>query len=187
MVNAKMNADEVLAFWLQAGPAKWFTRDHAFDQAIRDGFEALHMRASRGELDDWAKTADGALALLILIDQFPRNLYRGSGHAFATDPLALATARQAIECGFDSQVEPQLRVFFYLPYEHSERIEDQDRSVALCERHRDATGDEDTLKWALLHREIIRRFGRFPHRNTCLGRITTAEEQAFLEDGGFAG
>ena len=162
MVNAKMNADEVLAFWLQAGPAKWFAKDEVFDQAIRDGFEALHMRASRGELDDWAKTGEGALALLIVLDQFPRNLYRGSAHAFATDPLALTAARRAIEARFDGKVEPQLRVFFYLPYQHSERIEDQDRSIALCERHRDATGDEDTLKWAHLHREIIQRFGRFP-------------------------
>ena len=187
MVNAEMTADDVLAFWLHAGPAKWFTRDDAFDQAIRDGFEAQHMRASRGELADWAATAEGALALLVLLDQFPRNLYRGSAHAFATDPLAFATAQRAIERDFDGQVEPQLRVFFYLPYEHSERIEDQDRSVALCEGHRDATGDEDTLKWAHLHRDIIRRFGRFPHRNKCLGRVATPEEQAFLDGGGFAG
>ncbi len=182
-----MTSEEVLAFWLRAGPAKWFAKDDAFDQAIRDGFAPLHIQASRGELAHWGETAEGALALLILLDQFPRNLYRGSAHAFATDPLAVATAARAIDRGFDRQVEPQLQPFFYLPYEHSERMADQDRGIVLCEARRDATGDEDTLKWAHLHRDIIQRFGRFPHRNKCLGRVTAPEEQAFLDGGGFAG
>ena len=187
MVNPNMTADDVLAFWLQAGPKKWFAKDETFDGSIRDGFETLHLQASRGELADWAETAPGALGLLLLLDQFPRNLYRGSAHAFATDPLALATAQGAMERGFDQEVAPALRPFFYLPYEHSERMADQDRSIALCEKHRDATGDADTLKWAHLHRDIIQRFGRFPHRNRCLGRVTTPEEQAFLDGGGFSG
>ena len=182
-----MNASDVIAFWVEAGPKRWFAKDDAFDRAIRDRFEALHLQASRGELGSWGDTAEGTLALLILVDQFPRNLYRGSAHAFATDPLALAAAQRAIERGFHLQAAPELRPFFFLPFEHSERIEDQDRSIGLCEAHRDATGDADTLKWAHLHRDIIVRFGRFPHRNKCLGRITTPEEQAFLDGGGFAG
>ena len=182
-----MHSSDVVAFWVEAGPKRWFAKDDAFDRAIRDRFEALHVQASRGELASWGETAEGALALLILVDQFPRNLYRGSAHAFATDPLAHATAERAIERGFHLQSAPELRPFFFLPFEHSERITDQDRSIGLCEAHHDATGDADTLKWAHVHRDIIVRFGRFPHRNKCLGRITTPEEQAFLDKGGFAG
>jgi uncharacterized protein (DUF924 family) len=182
-----MTAKDVVAFWTEAGPAKWFAKDDAFDQAIRERFEGLHMRASRGGLGGWAATAEGTLALLILLDQFPRNLYRGSAHAFATDPLACAIARPAVEQGFHLKAPAELRPFFFLPFEHSERIEDQDRSIVLCEAHRDAAGDADTLRWAHLHRDIIVRFGRFPHRNKCLGRVTTPEEQAFLDGGGFAG
>lgn len=178
---------DVVAFWIEAGPKKWFAKDEAFDRAIRERFEALHMRASQGDLAEWVDTPDGALALLIVLDQFPRNLYRRSAHAFATDPLALATAKRAIEAGFHQKVAPELRPFFFLPFEHSERIEDQDRSIALCEAHRDSTGDADTLKWAHLHRDIIVRFGRFPHRNAAFGRITTPEEQGFLDGGGFSG
>ena len=178
---------DVIAFWREAGPRKWFAKDDAFDGSIRERFEALHMRASRGELADWAETAEGALALLILLDQFPRNLYRGSAHAFATDPLAYSVARRAIERGFDRESPAEFRPFFYLPFEHSERLEDQDRSIELCAALRDEAGDKSTYDWAVIHRDIIRRFGRFPHRNKCLGRITTADEQAFLDEGGFAG
>ena len=182
-----MTANDVVAFWREAGPKKWFAKDDAFDKAIRDGFEALHLQASRGELQNWAETAEGALALLILLDQFPRNLYRGSAHAFATDPLALGVARRAVDAGLDQQLAAEFRPFFYLPFEHAERIEDQDRSIELCERHRDTSGDADTLRWAVVHRDIIVRFGRFPHRNKCLGRTATPEEQAFLDGGGFSG
>ncbi|MFC3079829.1 DUF924 family protein [Phenylobacterium terrae] len=178
---------DILSFWRSAGPAKWFARNPAFDQAIQLRFEPVHHAAARGEYDDWAKTADGALALLILLDQFPRNLYRGSAHAFATDPKARAIARAAVEAGFDKQVEPALRPFFYLPFEHSEDLEDQVLSCRLCKAHMDETGDAETLKWAELHREIIEKFGRFPHRNPCFGRTTTPDEQAFLDAGGFAG
>jgi uncharacterized protein (DUF924 family) len=178
---------DVVAFWVEAGPKRWFAKDDAFDAAIRERFEPLHRRASTGELADWASTAEGAMALLILLDQFPRNLYRGSAHAFATDPLAYAVARRAVERGFDRESPPELRPFFYLPFEHSERIEDQDRSVELCAALREDAGDKSTYDWAVIHRDIIRRFGRFPHRNGALGRVTTAEEQAFLDEGGFAG
>jgi len=178
-----MTANDVVAFWLQAGPKSWFAKDDAFDQAIRDRFEPLHVQASRGELSDWAETPEGALALLILLDQFPRNMFRGQARAFATDPLARAVAAGAIVRGFDARAPEGMRSFFYLPFEHSESLADQDKSVAFFT----AIGDAENLKWAELHRDIIRRFGRFPHRNAALGRATTPEEQKFLDDGGFKG
>jgi uncharacterized protein (DUF924 family) len=175
--------NDVISFWRQAGPEKWFKKVDAFDEAIRLKFEPTHHRAARGEYDAWAETAEGALALLILLDQFPRNLFRGSAHQFATDPKARAVARAAVERGFDREVEPVLRNFFYLPFEHSEDLADQDFSIALCTE----AGDADNLKWAVLHRDIIARFGRFPHRNAALARVTTPEEQEFLDEGGFSG
>jgi len=178
---------DIIGFWRSAGPAQWFAAKPAFDEAIRLKFEAVHHAAARGAYDAWAQTAEGALALLILLDQFPRNLYRRSAHAFATDPKARSFARAAIAEGFDRATEPLLRPFFYLPFEHSESLDDQDAVVALCERLAEETGDAETLKWSKLHRDVIARFGRFPHRNPMLGRVTTAEEQAFLDDGGFAG
>jgi uncharacterized protein (DUF924 family) len=175
--------NDVLGFWRQAGPQKWFSHKPAFDEAIRLKFEPVHHAAARGEYDAWAETAEGALALLILLDQFPRNLYRRSAHAYATDPKARSVARHAVEAGHDRAVEPELRNFFYLPFEHSEDLADQDYGLALCTE----AGDAGNLKWARIHREIIARFGRFPHRNPALGRSTTAEEQAYMDDGGFAG
>lgn len=175
--------NDVLIFWRQAGPEKWFKKVRAFDEAIRLKFEPVHHAAARGEHDAWSESAEGALALLILLDQFPRNLYRNSAHAFATDPKARGIARAAVEAGFDRQVEPNLRNFFYLPFEHSEDLADQDFGLALVAE----AGIEDDLKWAAIHRDIIARFGRFPHRNPALGRVTTPEEQEFLDEGGFAG
>ncbi len=174
------SAADVIAFWQEAGPPKWFKKNPEFDAEIRARFEALHHVAARRELDGWAETADGALALLLLLDQFPRNLWRNSAHAFATDPLAKMFAERAVAAGFDRQVAPALQNFFHLPFEHSEALADQDRAVALAV-------DADALKWAEIHRDIIVRFGRFPHRNAALGRVTTAEEQAFLDGGGFGG
>jgi uncharacterized protein (DUF924 family) len=178
-----MQARDVVAFWTDAGPQKWFAKSDAFDADIRERFEAAHHEAARGAFSAWEADAEGALALLLLLDQFPRNLYRGSAHAFATDPLARVITRRAVDRGFDRQVAPALRPFFYLPFEHSEAIEDQDRCVALCRE----AGDTDTLRWAEVHRDIIVRFGRFPHRNAVLGRETTPAEQVFLDEGGFAG
>jgi uncharacterized protein (DUF924 family) len=178
---------DILTFWRNAGPSKWFARNNAFDEAIRLKFEPVHLAAARGEYMKWEETAEGALALLILLDQFPRNLYRRSAHAFATDPLARAITRRAIARGFDKGVEAELRPFFYLPFEHSEALDDQEEGVGFCQTLAAETGDQETLKWAVLHRDIIARFGRFPHRNPMLGRQTTAEEQAFLDEGGFAG
>jgi len=178
---------DIVGFWRSAGPKRWFTKDDGFDEAIRLKFEATHHAAARGEYDRWIETTEGALALLILLDQFPRNLYRNSPHAFATDPLARRVAAAAIERGYDRQAEADLRGFFYLPFEHSEDLADQAQAVELCEAQARETGEEDDVKWAMIHRDIIARFGRFPHRNRALGRETTAEEQAFLDDGGFAG
>ncbi len=174
---------DILGFWRAAGPQKWYARSEAFDAAIALKFEPTHHAAARGQYDGWAQTAEGALALLILLDQFPRNLYRSSGHAFATDGKARAVAREAVEAGFHLEVEPELRQFFVLPFEHSEDLADQDFGLAVATE----LGDPEVLKWVTIHRDIIVRFGRFPHRNPMLGRITTAEEQQFLDEGGFAG
>lgn len=179
--------NDVIGFWTAAGPEKWFRKDPRFDEAIRLRFEPVHHAAARGEYDAWRETADGSLALLLLLDQFPRNLWRGSGHAFATDPLARSIAREALSRGFDTAVDPVLRPFFYLPFEHHEDPADQSLSVSLCQGLMDDTGDDNTLKWAVIHRDIIEKFGRFPHRNRALGRETTPEEQAFLDEGGFSG
>lgn len=174
---------DIIAFWTDAGPQKWFARDAGFDAAIREQFEAAHHAAARCEHDSWRRTPDGSLALLLLLDQFPRNLFRGSAHAFATDELALSIAEEAIAAGHDQATEMPLRLFFYLPLEHAEDLGRQNRCVELVR----ATGSAEYLKYAEVHRDIIARFGRFPHRNVVLGRTTTAEEKAFLEAGGFAG
>lgn len=176
----------VVAFWRDAGAAKWFTKDAGFDAEIAARFEPAHYAAARGELAHWADSWHGALALLLLLDQFPRNIWRGSAHAFAADPLARRVARAALDAGHDAAAPAELRLFFYLPFEHSEALADQDFCVTLCQTLDTATGTEWT-RWAAMHRDIIARFARFPHRNACLGRESTAEELAFLADGGFAG
>ncbi|WP_426664423.1 DUF924 family protein [Rhodanobacter aciditrophus] len=172
---------DVVRFWRDAGPDKWFDKDAAFDRDFSARFLDAHMAAARRELDRWLDGTEGALALLILLDQFPRNAFRGTAHMFATDPLALAFARAAVERGHDHAIDPALRVFFYLPFEHSEALADQDRAVALCE------GLGDYARYARIHHDVIARFGRFPHRNAVLGRDSTAAERAFLDEGGFAG
>jgi uncharacterized protein (DUF924 family) len=174
---------EVLEFWETAGPERWFGRNESFDANFRSHFLDAHHAAARREHEDWMDSADGALALLILLDQFPRNCFRDSAHAYATDGLALHYAKRAVAAGFDYDVAPSLRMFFYLPYEHSEDPAEQARSVELHQGLPEAEAD----KWALLHQDIIARFGRFPHRNAALGRETTAAEQQFLDEGGFAG
>jgi uncharacterized protein (DUF924 family) len=174
---------EVLSFWRDAGPERWFEKDDNFDRAIKSKFLPLYEAASRGELAAWEFNAEGALALIIALDQFPRNMFRDSARAFATDPLARAAADRALAHGFDKIVEPHLRQFFYLPFMHSEALADQDRSLQLYELY----GDANTLKFAKIHRDIIFKFGRFPHRNQVLGRSTTSAEDEFLKSGGFAG
>ena len=173
--------EEVLAFWRAAGPKRWFAADSAFDAQIRERFLATHEAAAAGRLSAWEAAAESALALLIALDQFPRNMFRGAARAFSTDALALAAARRAIGRGFDLETPMPERNFFYLPFEHSENLADQERCVALTE----ATGDAEAVKWAKVHLDVIHRFGRFPHRNAALGRVSTPEEIAFLESGGF--
>ena len=180
-MTAFIAPSDVVAFWKEAGPEKWFAKDEAFDAVFRERGHALHWAAARRERDDWMNTAEGALALLILLDQYPRNSFRGTAHQFATDPLALMFANQAVARDLHLVVEPALKNFLLLPFEHSERIENQDRYMALI------AGDEELEKWGKLHRDIIVRFGRFPHRNAALGRQTTPEEQTFLDEGGFGG
>ena len=175
-------ADVVLAFWELAGSARWFTHNDAFDANFRQHFSEQHFAAARGEYAHWMERAEDALALLILLDQFPRNAFRGSAHAYATDGLALQCAKQALARGFDRQVSAQLRLFFYLPFGHSEVLADQDRSVALA-----ASLPEPGPSHSRRHRDIIRRFVRFPHRNPILGREMRPEEQQFLDEGGYAG
>ena len=174
--------ENVLSFWREAGPKKWFKKDAAFDDEIRARFLPAYEAAAAGKLSSWEQTAAGALALLIVLDQFPRNMFRNDARTFAADPLAREVADRAIARGFDKSF-PNERNFFYLPYTHSENLADQERCVALSR----TTGKPDDLKWAELHADIIRKFGRFPHRNAVLGRKTTPEEQAFLDGGGFAG
>jgi uncharacterized protein (DUF924 family) len=174
---------DVVRFWTDAGPARWFRKDAAFDAEFRTRFLAAHEAAARGELDGWAATAQGALALLVLLDQYPRNAFRGTARMYATDARARQVAEAAVDAGLDRQVpDTGLRNFFYLPFMHAERLADQDRAVQLTA----ALGPE-THGHAIRHREVVARFGRFPHRNALLGRTTTAEEQAFLDGGGFAG
>ena len=177
------SAAAVLAFWRAAGPEQWFKKDTAFDAAIRARFIETYEAAAAGQLSGWEQTAEGALALIVVLDQFPRNMFRDDARTYAADPQARAVAERALERGFDQKVPLSDRQFFYLPFEHSEAMADQERCCALMA----ATGDAELLKWAQLHADIIRRFGRFPHRNAMLGRATTAEEQAFLDGGGFAG
>jgi len=174
---------DIIAFWQAAGPDRWFTKDEAFDAAIRSRFLATYEAAAAGELAAWEQDATSALALCITLDQLPRNMFRGNPRAFAADRLARAVAGRAIARGFDNAVDPALRSFFYLPFMHSENLADQERCVALYRR----TGNSDDRRYAELHAGIIRRFGRFPHRNAIVGRTTTPEEQAYLDGGGFAG
>jgi len=176
-------AAQVVEFWREAGPQKWFTRDDAFDARFRAMFLEEHHAAARRAREEWLGTADGALALMILLDQFPRNCFRDTAHSYATDGLARHYAMRAVEEGLDLQLVPKLRAFIYLPFEHSEDPQDQERSVAMF----DALGDREYLQFAELHRDIIRRFGRFPHRNAVLGRMPTPEELDYLAEGGFAG
>ena len=172
----------VTKFWRDAGEDAWFEKNEAFDADFRDRFLDLHYAAARRECDGWLEHAEGALALMILLDQFPRNCFRGTGHMYATDPLARYFAAKAIAAGHDLALEQEIRVFLYLPYEHSELLADQHISVDLTQ-----TRAEPYLKYAVEHRDIIQNFGRFPHRNKMLGRETTPQEQTFLEGGGFSG
>ena len=170
------NAAEVLRFWFEEHAQDWFAKDPAFDRAIRDRFLAWYEAAAAGQLAHWADEARSCLALVIVLDQFPRNMFRGEARAFAADPLARAAARVILALGWDRQMSQAERLFAYLPFEHSEALEDQ---ILACELMKDF--DAEQLRYAVRHREIIERFGRFPHRNSLLGRESTAAEIEFLE------
>jgi uncharacterized protein (DUF924 family) len=173
----------IVSFWGEAGPDKWFEQDESFDHTIRLRFLQTYEAAANGKLAAWEESIEGALALVLLLDQFPRNMFRGEARAFATDALARAVADRALARGFDQATDSTLRPFFYLPFMHSESLIDQDRSVRLYE----ALDETEELHYATAHRDIVLRFGRFPHRNRALGRDTALAEQAFLEADGFGG
>jgi len=179
---------EVLAFWFGAADSpefgryrrQWFEKSAAFDGTIRARFLATHEAAAAGRLDGWAERPLGALALVVALDQFPRNMFRGAPRAFATDPKALAVARAIVARGFDAAYQPAQRWFAYLPFEHAEDLADQRESIALYERLRGDPASASPIAYALRHFAVIERFGRFPHRNAILGRASTPDELAFL-------
>jgi uncharacterized protein (DUF924 family) len=183
MAEADVAPAEILAFWRDAGPDRWYRRDDAFDAEVRRRFFGLWQQAAAGELSSWETSDDGALALVIVLDQFPRNMFRGDIRTYASDARAREVANRAIARGVDARIDPALREFLYLPFMHSEHLADQLRCIELSR----AAGHTESLKWAEHHADIIRRFGRFPHRNRLLGRATTPDEQAFLDQGGFTG
>jgi uncharacterized protein (DUF924 family) len=185
-----LDADEVLDFWF--GPAgarggarrEWFRKDETFDAQIRARFGALHESAAGGELEAWRAAPHSMLALVIVLDQFSRNLHRGDARAFAQDAHALACAREALARGDDAGLLPVERQFLYMPFEHSEALADQDRAVELMRSLERFEPTRDLGDWAERHRAVIGRFGRFPHRNAVLGRRSTAEEAEFLKEPG---
>ena len=188
--------EDVLAFWFGAldaqghadaeHSARWFRKDPAFDRTCQDSFAPLHRAVASGECDGWLATAPGRLAFIVVLDQFSRNMFRDTGETFAHDPRALAVAREGIARGDDRTLPFDQRSFFYMPFMHAEDLPSQEQGVALFSRWRDElTGPDRTrveglLRYAEQHRDIVRRFGRFPHRNRLLGRESTAEETAFL-------
>ncbi|WP_152045033.1 DUF924 family protein [Aureimonas psammosilenae] len=182
MTDSAADPQAILRFWRDAGPERWFKSDPAFDEAIRVSFAPLLERGTRGELDGWAETPEGALALVLIFDQFSRNIHRGTPEAFATDEEALAIARLALDRGDADRLGDDINQFLAMPLMHSEHLGDQEDCVRWMERI-----GPGNLPHAIDHRDIVQRFGRFPHRNPILGRSTTREEQDFLDGGGFAG
>jgi len=182
IIRPAPEARAVLDFWRAAGPILWFAKDADFDARFRARFLLEHEAAARGELQDWLATPDGALALVILLDQFPRNAFRGTPRMYDTDAMGRKAADIAFAAHYDQQIPLELRKFLVLPFAHSEDLADQERAVALSRRL-----TPDDLAHAEHHRDIVRRFGRFPHRNRILGRETTPAEQKYLDNGGYTG
>ncbi|MCC5991988.1 MAG: DUF924 domain-containing protein [Rhodobacteraceae bacterium] len=177
--------ENVISYWLEeVGPQRWYLQDDALDAQIRQKFQPLWEKAREGRLNRWPSCPTGALAFLIVTDQFPRNMFRDDARAFATDELARKVAARACHLGFDRQIKEPARQFFYLPLMHSESQMDQDRCVRMMLLRMPETGASNLLH-ARAHRAVIRAFGRFPYRNDALGRDTTAKEQAFLDRGGY--
>ena len=183
MATTHMTPQIILDFWAGLDEKLYFTRDDGLDAEMADRFSAALTDACNGVFDGWAAYPDGALALTVLLDQFSRNIHRATPKAFAADEKARSIASLAIEKGFDTQVPADQRRWFYMPYMHSEVLSDQERSIELFT----AAGLEANVPYAIEHADIIRRFGRFPHRNAILGRSSTKEEIDFLENGGFSG
>ncbi len=187
-----MQPQNVLDFWFGAtgSPehgkprAVWFRKSDAFDQEVRDRFLALHASAASGELAAWDETPLSLLSLIIVLDQFPRNMFRNNARAFATDAQALAAAQRMVGRGWDFKLEPLERSFAYLPYEHAEDLAQQQRSVELFGRLSTDAALAEPLRWALKHHDVIAHFGRFPHRNAVLGRVSTPAEMEFLKQPG---
>ena len=181
-------AGEVLDFWFgrEGDPEygqfrdEWFRKDSAFDAGITARFADLYEEAAAGDLDGWRDDAEGCLALVIVLDQFPRNMFRGDGRTHAADEKALEASKYAVEHALDRELPAFQRMFLYMPFMHSENAEDQRRSVELFERLAGEPGAPDVVSYAVAHRDIVERFGRFPHRNEILGRETTQEEAVFL-------
>jgi uncharacterized protein (DUF924 family) len=187
---ADPEAGAVLRFWFGEPPQygqrlrRWFEKDPAFDALIRESFAPLRERLALGASRDWLEERAGCLAYIVALDQFSRHIHRGSGRAFDADPLALRAARIALQRGFDRALLPVERLFICLPFQHSEALEDQHTGCEIATELRASPETEDVLRFALAHRDIIRRFGRFPHRNAALGRESTAEEVEFLKQPG---
>ena len=181
---------QVLAFWFgeEGDPdwgamcEAWFEKSDDFDQACRDGFLDLYEQAAAGKLDDWMASADGCLALLILLDQLPRNMFRGSARMYATDDKALAIAEHVAAKGLDASMTDVQKLFAHLPFEHAEDLDHQNRHVAYIDANYHGPRREECQKAAARHQEIIARFGRFPHRNDILDRVSTDEEIEFLKE-----
>jgi len=172
-----MTPQDIIDFWFkQSTPEQWFKRNDAFDETIRTRFSGIHAQAKVGELDSWAQTPPGALALVIILDQFSRNMFRNSSESFASDAQALAIAKAAVANGLDAQLEPMMRKFLFMPFMHSESLLVQDEGLKLFAQ----LDDPETMDYAKQHRKVIARFGRFPHRNEVLGRESTAEEIEFM-------
>ena len=173
-----MTPDDILDFWFSEESRKrWFNSTPEYDRQVKEQFESVWQQVRNGELADWEETADGAVALVILLDQLPLNMFRDQPESFSTEEKSRQVARRAIGNGFDIELADEFMAFLYLPFMHSESLDDQDRSVMLFE----TAGLENNLKWARSHREIVRRFGRFPHRNNILGRESTPEEVEWLD------
>ncbi len=184
MIDARdVTPGDILAFWRAAGPRRWYARDDVFDADIRDRYLELWRKAAGGESSSWEMSDEGALALVIVLDQFPRNMFRGNALTYSSDALAREVAHRAIERGVDARIDPDLLEFLYMPFMHSEHLPDQMRCIELFRN----IGNTEQLEYAEGHADIIRRFGRFPHRNRILRRVTTPDEQAFLDQGGFSG
>jgi uncharacterized protein (DUF924 family) len=175
-----MRPDDILRFWFeQIAPEQWWQADAALDARIRERFGAVHAAAARAELFHWRAHPDGRLAEIVVLDQFSRNIHRGSAAAFACDPMALVLAQEAVARGVDRELPPERRAFLYMPYMHSESLVIHEEALRLFGQ----PGLEHSLAFELGHRRVLQRFGRYPQRNAALGRASTPEERAFLEAG----